>query len=162
MEDKQSDLEKLKQKYQLFREKYSLPEFDVLNKEFQIEKISDFETDFLLKEIRICITEKFFSYLRFIESILTPTDAPMFIFAITKTIGISEKEKLISLYKLISKLDIEIIGLNLEYDEIKEAKSIIEYSSLWDKIKKELLEIVEVIKKNWDNKLEDSGKSYFG
>jgi hypothetical protein len=157
-----SDLVKFKEKYKEFQLKYNLPDFSELNEEFQIEKVSDNETDFFLKEIRACISEKFFSYLRFLESILTPTDAPMFVFAITKAIGTPEKEKMIHLYKLISRLEIEIIELNLTYSEQKEAETIKNYNLLWKQVKKEFLEIVEVIKKNWDNKIEDTGKGYFG
>jgi hypothetical protein len=52
--------------------------------------------------------------------------------------------------------------LDLKYSEEAEAEAIKKYYELWQNIKKELLEIIEVIKKNWDNKLEDNGKGYFG
>ena len=61
-------LEKLKTDYKVFQEKYSLPNFDELNEDFQIEKISESETDFILREVRKYVTDKFFNYLRFIES----------------------------------------------------------------------------------------------
>ncbi len=160
--EKESDLATLKINYAVLAKKYSLPEFDLLNEEFQIEKVADSETDFLLREIRACISEKFFGYLRFIESILTPTDAPMFVFAIIKTIGIKEKEKLMELYKTIAKLDIDIIALNLDYSEQKEADAIKEYNLLWKDVKKELVQIVETIKKNWDSKVKEDSKGYFG
>ncbi len=156
------DLNKLKEEYKRFEEKYNLPSFEKLNKDFQIEKATEYETDFILREIRKYVTDKFFNYLRFIESILTPTDAPMFVFAITKTLGVREKEKLIELYKKIARIDVDLIELDIEYSEEKEANSIKEYYEMWQNIKKELLEIVEVIKKNWDNKIEDNGKGYFG
>ena len=41
-------LEKLKADYKIFQAKYSLPNFDELNEDFQIEKISESETDFIL------------------------------------------------------------------------------------------------------------------
>jgi len=156
------DLAKLKEDYRAFQMRYDLPPFEKLNEDFQIEKAAELETDFVLREIRRYITDKFFNYLRFIESILTPTNAPMFVFAITKTLGTKDREKLIELYKKIAKVDIDLIELDIEYSEEKEAKSIKEYSSMWQDIKKDFLEIVEVIKKNWDNKMEDNGKGYFG
>jgi len=156
------DLTKLKQQYKVMQEKYSLPSFDELNRDFQIEKATEYETDFILREIRRYVTDKFFNYLRFIESILTPNNAPMFVFAITKTLGIKEREKLIELYKKIAKVDIDLIELDIEYSEEKEAGSIKKYYEMWKSIKNELLEIVEVIKKNWDAKLEDNSKGYFG
>jgi len=156
------DLNRLKQEYKVLQEKYNLPSFDRLNEDFQIEKATESETDFVLREVRRYVTDKFFNYLRFIESILTPTNAPMFVFAITKTLGVADRENLIELYKKIAKVDIDLIELDIEYSEEKEAKSIREYYSMWQNIKKDFLEIVNVIKKNWDNKMEDSGKGYFG
>jgi hypothetical protein len=160
--DKEFDLAQLKENYRKLQEKYDLPSFEKLNEDFQIEKAAEFETDFILREVRRYITDKFFNYLRFIESILTPNNVPMFVFAITKTLGAKEKEKLMELYKKIAKVDVELIELDLQYSEEKEAQSIKQYYRIWQEIKKELMEIVGVIKKNWDAKAEDNGKGYFG
>jgi hypothetical protein len=156
------NLAKLKGDYKKLQEKHNLPSFEKLNEDFQIEKATEAETDFILKEVRKSVTDKFFNYLRFIESILTPSNAPMFVFAITKTLGTKDREKLIELYKKIAKVDIDLIELDIEYSEEKEADAIKKYYEMWQDIKKELLEIVGVIKKNWDTKIEDSGKGYFG
>jgi hypothetical protein len=107
------NLSKLKEIYEKLRVKYNLPLFEKMNEDFQIEKIAESETEFILKEARRYITDKFFSYLRFLESILTPSNAPMFVFAITKTLGVKEREKLIELYKKIAKLEIDVVGLEI-------------------------------------------------
>lgn len=160
--EKKFDLSQLKEFYRTLEAKYNLPSFNKLNEDFMIEKASESETDLILKEIRICITEKFLNYLRFIESIINPTNAPMFVFAITKTIGIKEKEKLVELYKKIAKVEIDMIELDLEYSEKKEAEAVIKYYNAWQDIKKELSGIVKSINGNWDAKIEDNGKGYFG
>jgi len=156
------NLNRLKENYDLFEGKYNLPSFEKLNEDFQIEKVAEYETDFVLKEIRENITGKFLNYLRFIETLINPTNGPMFMFAVIKTLGAKEKEKLTELYKKIATIDIDLIELDLEYSEKKEADSIKRYYEIWQGIKKELIEIVDVIKKNWDNKIEDNGKGYFG
>ena len=158
----ESKLAKLKEDYKIFQEKYLLPNFDELNKDFQIEKIAETETDFILKEIRKYVTDKLFNYLRFIESLINPTNAPMFVFAIAKTLGVSEKEKLAEVYKKITKIEIDFIKLDLDYSEEKEANSIKNYLQLWEEIKKELSEIILVIENNLDNKNEENMKGYFG
>ena len=158
----ESKLQKLKEKYSVLRIKYNLPNFEELNGEFQIEKTAESETDFILKEIRRYMVDKLLNYLRFIESLLSPVNVPMFVFAITKTLGEHEKEKLRELYKKIAKVEVEFIELDLEYSESKEAESIKKYYSFWQEIRKELLIIVGVIKENWDAKAEDNGKGYFG
>jgi hypothetical protein len=159
---KKFDLAQLRKAYEIFQIKYDLPPFEKLNEDFQIEKAAELETDLVLREIRRYVTDKFFNYLRFIESILTPVNAPMFVFAITKTLGVKDREKLIELYKKIAKVDIDLIELDIEYSEKKEANAIKKYYEMWQEIKKELLEIVEVIKKNWDTKIGEDTKSYFG
>jgi len=156
------DLEQLKETYKILQEKYGLPDFDQLNTEFQIEKVAEYETDFILKEIREITTNKFLNYLRFIESILNPSNSPMFMFAIVKTLGTKERETLSEMYKKIAKIEIDLIELDLEYSETKEADSIKKYYEMWRGIKKELLEIVEVIKKNWDVKEENGKGNYLG
>lgn len=156
------DLEKLKKDYLPLQEKYSLPDFDFLNEKFQIEKTAESETDFLLREIRGHISNKFFNYLRFVESLINPTNGPMFLFAVIKTLGENEKEKLTQIYKQMAKVDIELIELDLAYSEEKEAEAIKKYSELWTKIEKELLEIISVVKNNLDNKEENGKGNYLG
>lgn len=156
------NLAKLKSDYKLLQEKYKLPNFDKLNEDFIIEKVSESETDFILKEIRETITNKFLNYLRFIESILNPSNGPMFMFAVIKALGESEKETLSNLYKKIAKIEIELIELDLEYSEPKEAEAIKSYFETWQEIKKELKGIVNVIKENLENKKEKDKGNYFG
>ena len=48
----ESCLEELKKKYEKLQKQYSLPSFEKLNEEFDIEKIAENETDFLLREVR--------------------------------------------------------------------------------------------------------------
>jgi hypothetical protein len=156
------NLKKLKETYKIFQGKYELPSFDKLNEDFQVEKSAEYETDFILREIREIITNKFLNYLRFIESILNPSNSPMFMFAVVKTLGNKERETLSDLYKKIAKIEIDLIELDLEYSEKKEAESIKKYYETWQIIKKDFIEIVEVIKKNWDVKEENGKGNYLG
>ena len=156
------DLENLKKEYMKLQEKYGLPVFEELNNDFQIEKASEIETDFLLREIRKLIVERLFNYLRFVESFLNPVSVPMFVFSIIKTFSEKEKEKLTEIYKKLAKREVELIELDIDSTEEKEAKFIKDSHKLWQEIKKDVLEVVEVIKKNWDTKVEEGKKDYFG
>ena len=160
--EKKSDLETLKENYEEFREKYQLAEFEELNADFNIEKISSAETDFLVREIRKFIADKFSGYLRFIENLLNPIDGSMFIFTIIKTLGQEEKKKLSEIYKRLAQSEIKIIELDIDFQEEKEAEFIRESHLIWKNIKKDLLEIIKVVKNNWDVKIESNGKNYFG
>ena len=160
MEEK-FNLNELKQGYNKFKEKYNLPEFFEMNKLFDIEDI-DVETDFLLRKVRRIVSERISGYLRFIEVILNPSNAPMFIFKLIKKINEEDKKKLTEIYNLLGGFELEIVKLDLEYDENREAEFIKKiYNSLNDKISKKLLIIVEKIGNSVENKKEDRG-SYFG
>ena len=162
MAKKEQTLEDLKQKYKILQEKYSLPSFESLNEDFVIEKAYESETDLLLREIRKFIWDRIGNYLRLIEGILNPVNAPMFIFSIVKILGIEEKKKLSEIYKELTKLEIRVIAIDLDYDEKKEAEFVNNAYSLWQKIKKDLVNILEKICKKWDDKSENSNKCYFG
>ena len=162
MMKRKPDLESLKKDYLEVQKRYNLPSFENLNEDFQIEKIAEVETDFLMREIRKFIADKFSNYLRFIETILNPVNAPMFVFSIVKSIGIEEKNKLTNVYKELVKNEVKLIELDIEFSEEKEANFINESYKIWQKIKREILEVVKIIKKNWDNKTGIDEKGYFG
>ena len=158
----ESSLEDLKKDYKVIQEKYSLPSFEELNEEFYIEKLSETETDFLLREIRRMVAERLFNYLRFIESLLNPTGVPMFVYSIIKTFDVEEKEKLTEVYKRLAKKEVDLIEIDIESSDEKEVEFIKDSYKLWQDVKGDVLDVVQVIKKNWDNKVEEDKKNYFG
>ena len=81
---KESSLEELKKDYLILQKKYKMPSFKELNEEFDIEKAAEHETDCLIREIRKAIMDKVIAYLRFVEMLLNPSNAPMFFFALVK------------------------------------------------------------------------------
>jgi len=161
-EDKESCLKVLKEDYKKLQKKHNLPSFDELNKDFQIEKAADIETDYLLREVRRFIAEKFSDYLKFIESILHPINVPIFVFSFIRTLRAEEKNKLMEVYKELAKREIEIIELDIDFNEEKEARFINESYKLWQGVKKDILDVINRIKNNWDNKFEVNNKGYFG
>jgi hypothetical protein len=158
----ESDLKKLKEDYNLIKEKYSLPSFEILNKEFAIEKIAEVETDFLLREVAKVIGEKLSNYMHFVEAILNPASSPLFIFSIIKTLGEEEKQKFNEIYKELAKIEVRLIELDVNFSEEDEAIFIKEAYEVWERIKKNLIEIIKKIKSNWNNKSENNSKAYFG
>jgi len=160
--DKREDLEKLKQDYEALRVKYNLPEFSKLVEDFNIERASDTETDYPIREIRRFIAEKFFNYLRSVEALLNPSNVPMYVFSMVKNIDAADKKRLSDVYKELAKTEIRIMELDLSFSEPKEAEFIKEGFRLWQDIKKDLLAITDKIKKNWDIKSDEGRRDYFG
>lgn len=162
MVKKESVIEKMKEDYKKLQNNYSLPDFDKLNLDFSIEKVADSETDFLIREIGRIMSEKFSNYLRFVEIIINPVSSPMFIFSIIKNLGEDEKRKLSQLYKELSKIELEIIEIDINFSEEKQAKFIKSSYISWMNIKKDLLEFIEKAKLGSSNKFENNKNGYFG
>jgi len=108
------------------------------------------------------MAEKFSNYLRFVELVLNPVNSPMFIFSLIKTIGESEKKKLSEFYKELTKIELNLIELDVDFSEKKEAEFINNSYKTWMNIKKDFIDVIEKIKSNWDNKQENNNKAYFG
>lgn len=162
MAEKESDLKKLKENYKKIQEIYNLPDFDKLNSEFAIEKVAEIETDFLIREVARIMGEKFSNYLRFVELILNPANSQMFIFSIIKTMGEEEKKKFSEIYKELTKIELDLIELDVDFSEKKEAEFINNSYKIWMNMKKDFLGVIGKIKSNWDNKHENNSKAYFG
>jgi hypothetical protein len=158
----ESKLEKLKKEYSKLEEKYSLPSFDELNRDFNIEKAAEIETDYLIREVRKFIADKISNYMRFIESVLNPVNVPMFIFSLVKTIKIEERKKLADLYKKLAKTEVDLISVDVSFSEDREAEFIKKTYTEWKKVSRTVFEIMESIKNNWGNKIETNDKGYFG
>lgn len=162
MEKEDFNLEKLKKEYEILKNKYNLPEFPELNELFDIEEVEG-ETDYLLRKIRRAISEKSSGYLRFAETILNPSNAPMFFFKLVKKLDSEDKEFLTKVYDILGNFEIEIISLELDYSEEKEAQFIKKVFNIFHKeIKDNLLKIVKKLEENGDNKKSESNGSYFG
>lgn len=163
MADKKGDLEKFKKDYATLKSKYGLPEYSKLIEDFNaVERASDNETDYPIREIRRFIADKIFNFHRFIEALLNPSNVPMHIFSMIKALGADEKKKLLDIYKEIAKIEIQVMELDIDFSEKKEAEFIKNTFNVWQSIKKDFSKIIDVVKKNWDAKSEEGRKDYFG
>ena len=160
--DEESDLESLKKDYAELQNKYGLPSFQELNEDFNIERISEMGVEIIIREVRRFIADKIRNYHRFAETLLNPTNASMLIFSIIKTLGKDDKEKLVEIYKRLSRIDVDLIELDIVFSEEKEAAMIRSIYDSWQEIKIDFLDIFKVIKDNWDKEGEKKNKNYFG
>jgi len=159
---KEFDLNELKERYKKLQEKYNLPSFEELNQEFYIEKVVEFETEFLTREIRRFIADKIYNYIRFVETILNPANAPMFIFSVIKSMTPEDKKKFNDIYDKLAEIDIELIKLDIESSEKRDAEFINSISISWKEIKKELVDVIGRLKKGKNGEEKDRGSGYFG
>lgn len=155
-------LENLKEKYEILQKKYGLPSFKELNEDFHIDRVAESETEIPIREIRKHIADKMAGYLRFSETLLNPTNAPMFIFSIIKTLSSEDKQKLSEIYKRLSKNELKLIETDLEFSEEKEVEFIKNSYNIWQYMKKDILIILKSVEDKWDDKLEGNKREYFG
>ena len=155
-------LEKLKKEYEKIQKKHELPSFKEMNEDFHIEKLSDVETEILIREVRRMVADKLANYMRFVESLLNPVNAPMFVFSIVKLIEPEQKKRLSEIYRELMKREMEFIAIDLEFNEEREAKFIKESFKFWQDVKKDMSGILKTINDKWDDKAETNNKGYFG
>ncbi|MBS3093189.1 hypothetical protein J4456_01260 [Candidatus Pacearchaeota archaeon] len=158
---KETNLELLQKEYALLQKKYKLPEFTGLNEIFDIEE-ADIETEFLMRKIRRVIIDKITGYLRFVETILNPANAPIFFLKLIKKLDPQDREVLGKMYEHLGNLETEVICLDLDYSEEKEAQFIKKVYTLFrDSIQKDLLLINYKLIKDVAVEKRTNG-SYFG
>jgi hypothetical protein len=155
-------LEGLKKEYNVFKEKYSLPEFSELNEVFEIEDIENCETEFLLRKVRKVVSEKVAGYLRFTEIILNPSNAPMFFFKLIKKLDEDDKKILNEIYEELGKFEIELVKLDLEYSEVGEADFIKKIFNRFNEMKRDLLKVIDKMGNGVGGKVKVDSGSYFG
>ena len=162
MKKLESNLIELKKEYEKFRKKYKLPKFSELNQEFEIEKIQEKETEFLLREIRRAIGEKIVALLRFFELFLNPQTAPLFILAMLKNVNLNDKELIEKIYYKLVNFELTSITLDIIYNEKKEVEFIKEVTKKWQELKPELYNFSKIIERIKFREKERKRKSYFG
>ena len=161
MAKEKSPLDELKKDYSKLEKKYNLPAFENLNQEFQIEKIAECETDYLIREIRRIMADKFVNYLRFIESVLNPVNSPMFVFSIVGAMTMDDKKRLTDSYKKLAEIQINLIEVDIEFSEDKEAEFVRNSYAAWQEVKRYILDFLNSINSNWKKKIDSPDKGYF-
>lgn len=162
MPENHNSLEKIKKQYEPFKRKYKLPEFSKLNEEFEIEKIQEKETDFILREIRRAISDKVAAFLRFFELFVNPQAAPVFVLTSLKNLTSKEKEIIERSYKELVELELAAVSLDISYNEAKEAQAILRAIKKWQELKPDLEEVTAAILRVQQKRGEKKEKSYFG
>ncbi len=156
------NLELLKERYLEIQKKHNLPSFQEMNAEFGIEKTEIEKFDILIREIRKYVADKLLNYLKFVETLLNPSNASMVIFSIIKTLGADEKKKLTEIYKKLAKTELDLIELDISFSEEKEAEFINKNYLLWKELSRELTSIMIKVKENWDKESARGNNSFVG
>lgn len=152
--------EKIKKKYNELKSRYSLPDFEELNKNFEISAIE--HEDFLLRQIRKRIANKINAMCEFLEDLLSPDNNMANIYEY-KAFDDDERKKIFELYRRLKVLEKSALELSLNPDEKNDADFINNFFSSWDKIRDEMAGFIKKIKSFWEKEsTKSSGVGYFG
>jgi len=152
--------EKIRKKYEELKKKYSLPDFEELNKEFEISTIE--HEDFLLREIRKKIADKINTMCEFFEDLLSPDNTMANLYEY-KAFDDDERKKIFKLYKRVKVLEKLSLELSLNSDEANESEFINNFFNSWNKIKSEIITIIRKIKVFWEKEsAKKDSEDYFG
>lgn len=126
--------------------KYDMPDYEALNKEFEISTIE--AEEFLLREIRRKMYDKIDKYLKILDSILQP-EALIADMQECHTFTDEEKKQIYAQYKklmYIKRLSYEIA---LDEDDETTAKFINDSYDVWQEVKPGLKKFVSKLKECW-------------
>ena len=159
--DKESScIEDVKEEYNTLKVKYKLPEFEQLAEEFDVERVAEKETSFLVREIRRAISEKVSAFLHLFETFMNPSSAPVFIFSMIKNLDDGDKEKVKEIYKKLSMIEIKILKLDVSYNIEKEVEFIKDTNKEWQTIKQDSIKILDKLGEGFDISNSSSKRGY--
>ena len=161
MEKDEKEIKELEDDYSKLKSKYDLPEFEKLCEDFDVEKLVEKDTMFLLRNIRRTINEKLAAYINLFESLINPSSPPIFVFSILRGLSTEDKERMREIYKKLSRTQLQVMKLDVQYAETLEAKFISSSFKLWQSIKPEILEIVKSFERNFEKDNEAKKSTYF-
>lgn len=148
--------------YNELAEKHDLPKFEKIAEDFDIEKIPDKESIFLVREVRRIMNEKIAAYIHLFETLINPTSPPIFVFSILRNVSTSDKDTIKKIYKTLSRTQIEVMKLDTIYKEEDEIKFINETFTIWQKLKPTIYKLIERFESSFNEDDSSKKRSYFG
>ena len=155
------ELKELKSEYDKLVVKYKLPSFKELNEAFEIDRIER-DTDCVLREVRKIMMDKIIGYVRFMEMMINPSQAPPMFMLFLKNVDGDERKTIEKVYKSFVELELHSLKLEIDYSEDEEAKAIKNILNIWNNTKGDLRASIGIMEKNWNSASVKKEKGYFG
>jgi hypothetical protein len=146
------------EEYNKFKKRYSLPDFEFMQKEFDI---AEFETHFVLKEIREKIKDKFDYASKIIETLFQP-EGDFSSFVETKHFENGVKDDYFIVYKKLRSLVREAQILSMRNEDELDAKYINDALKSWKEMKITIIDLLEKLKSCWTDVASKDDVKYFG
>ena len=138
------EFNQFRDQYNSLAKQYSLPFFNSLNNDFEIEKISQ-ESITLLRAVRKVMIEKVFNILSFLEMLLNPVNAPRTYLSYIKSMTNEDRKEVEKIYSAFGALTLRALPLEIDYSEKREAEMIKDIQKIWSDAKKDVSKLLEQI-----------------
>lgn len=153
-------MEDIKKEYSKLQKKYKLPNFEELDKNFEVSSIEN--AKLLHVNIRKKIAEKIQGFCEVLEGLLHPNTDLTSIYE-DKFFSDKEKGKMFDLYKKLMVLARSALELSIEADEKEDAEFIKNINQEWKSIKEEFYKVANKLKESWEKETEAESKlEYLG
>lgn len=151
---------KFEEMYEELKEKYELPSFNEINKDFEIYSISKDED--IIREILKKMSGAIDYYIGFLEDIIQP-DSRFYTLKEANVLDVNQRKKVHEIYAKLMFLNRTFNELYLSYSEERGVELIKKIFTEWQPLKMELLEIIRPLKDSWSKHTEiKPDKGYFG
>ena len=150
----------IKKDYDKLKKKYNLPDFEELNKEFELELIE--KKEFLLKTIRRRVNDKAIFFCKILESVLYNNGQNQIGLYESGFFDDIKKAEMSNIHKKLMVYERQSLLLDIEGSEIMDVEYINEVYGEWKEIRGEMKKVVLVMESAWKKETLEEEEKYFG
>jgi len=157
--EKKKEKKDLKEEYNKLKVKYSLPDFEALDRDFQIEDIDPEEN--IIRDILEEVNSNVEFYSRLMEGLISP-DSKLSDMKEASNLNKEDQTNINDIYRKCMLMNRTLLLIDLDYDEAEAAKTIIHIHKEWQEVKKNIRLILIKMKETWSEqaKKETHGEYY--
>ncbi len=136
--------------YTELKQRHGLPEFSILDKEFDIGELED--EHFLLRGIRKKIEDKIEDITKIFERLLHP-ESSFSSYREANSFSDEEREKMLDVYSRLMFFYRQATELSIEDSDEENAKYVNDFMKEWSGMKKEIMIYIKRLKESWTKEI---------
>lgn len=151
----------IQHQYNEYKKKYPLPDFALVDKEFEISSID--KPNFLLRSIRRKIRERLDDVAQLLDPLLQPDTGSFASLFEYRVLSEADRKEVLRQFQMLMALLLACIDAELGTDEVQDAAVIIRAAQEWPQIREALRPFLQKIAAAWPKSFERKDVvGYFG